>query len=200
MYLNACIDLQKNVNSLAALRVLLSGLGELDPKLRDDLIAESLSSFICSKHNNAKINKLIFSDLIGPQQIGIKGEEIEHVLKRSFSALILSAVIMTDNESFNSFSKKDLSDAFDAIEQFLINETNVDDQNDDYGWIHCFAHGGDVLTTIMVHKNCDKELAEKIIEFIQNVRKKDELNGISINSMMRLEESIKLGKVLKKIS
>ena len=45
MYLNACIDLQKNVNSLAALRVLLSGLGELDPKLRDDLIAESLSSF-----------------------------------------------------------------------------------------------------------------------------------------------------------
>ena len=198
LYIKAIENLKSN--PLDGLQVLLRGLGELNPQVRDGLVYEELNSFIKSDNNNCEINYHLFNELLGQESLQLKGKAINQVLHRSFSALVLSNVIYQDSSRFFKLTPDELKKAFFIVEKYLIAEENLEDKHKDYGWIHCLAHGGDVLTTIMVHKNTNNDLAQNISRFILNFVKNPKLMNLGSSSKERFEGALAIGSALKKIN
>jgi len=186
-------------NTKESLHVLLKGLGETSPQIRDELVYENLCNFIKSEDNNKTINEKIFHELLGQGHMGLEGYLIEQVLMRSFSTLFLSNIIFEDNNRFLKLSINDLNKAFSTIKTYLNNEETIAEKSEKYGWIHCFAHGGDALTTIMIHKNTDETLAKDISSFILGLEKCSKVKKLDSSSKERLNGAISIGKALKKI-
>lgn len=170
----------------------LEDLGNIDPLIRDEGAYSKLSEFIRSDENNPQDNRALFNHLM--EGIDTKGFEIDAILKRSFSYLTLSNVIFEDHQRFKSFNVE-LKKVFEKVSQNIINETCFEDRSDEYGWIHCFAHAGDVFSTLVIHQNTDKSEATKICDFIYKFPKEN----LSIDSRERFEGPIQLANGLGKI-
>ena len=184
----------------ASINTLLKGLGDPSPQIRDELVYKELCNFVQSEANNGITNKRIFLKLLSDNHLKAKGDKIEVVLMRSFSALLLSNVIFHDHSTFKGLLTEDLKEAFKVVSQYLERENNIEDQNKEYGWIHCFAHAGDVLTTLMFHEHTHHDFAKEIESFIVNLNKKDKIKRLDADSLERLSGAIGIGKALKKIS
>ena len=172
---------------------LIQQLGDKDPVIRDDGAYLSLEKFIKSEENTAESNSFLYGRLL--KEIKQKGKSIELILKRSFSALVLSVVIFEDNKRFGKLESSELKEAFKVIKDYGGDEDCLIEKDDKLGWVHCYAHIGDVLSTLVIHKNTN--FAQEITEFILETEK---LRNLGKDSLERFKQPINLAKALGKIS
>jgi hypothetical protein len=129
-----------------ALAAEVSGLlGSPDPELRDDLAYSILSAWIGQTKvlTPADIRPLITTWTTNLQQnVGASGDN--SVLRRSFSALMLSTVALRDAaESF--LTPEEHATLVDAALRYLAAERDLRGFDDQLGWIHSAAHTADLL-------------------------------------------------------
>ena len=172
---------------------LIEQLGDKDPVIRDDGAYVSLEKFIKSEVNDATSNGLLYGQLL--KEIEQKGKSIEHILKRSFCALVLSVVIFEDHKRFGNLSSSELKDVFEVIKDYIDDEDCLIEKDEKLGWIHCHAHIGDVLSTLVIHKNSN--LSGEIVSLISGFEKRDLLGP---DSLERFNAPLSLAKALGKCS
>ena len=174
---------------------LLNGLGELDGKIRDELIYNSLCCFIRGSENTRESNKKMYLTLKSSEFLFDEGTEMTKVLKRSFSALLLSDLINQDRKEWREISSEELDQLVQKIEENLPREKEKRDFVEVIGWIHIYAHFGDALSSIMVHGNCHQKTAQRIKGLLESCSE----SGLSEETTTRLRSALILGEALNKI-
>ena len=172
---------------------LVNQLGSKDSRIRDDYAYSELERLIKSNEHTASENKALFNQLIS--EVSIKGKDTERVLKRSFCALVLSKVIFEDYKRFGVLERGDLREVYEVFEQYLKYEECFIEKDKDLGWVHCHAHIGDVLSTLVIHRNSN--LSGEIISLISGF---DKLGCLGPDSLERFNAPLSLAKALGKCS
>jgi Protein of unknown function (DUF2785) len=135
--------------SAVALAHEVSGyLGSPDPELRDDIAYSILDVWMVRRPQLSKQELIPFLDeWTANLKIGIGESGTDSILKRSFSALVLSS--LAERELKTSFLGPTRFHALlnDAI-TFLTNERDLRGYDASKGWIHATAHTADLLAAL----------------------------------------------------
>lgn len=135
--------------SAVALAHELSGyLGSPDPELRDDIAYSILDVWIVRRPQLSREEVIPFLDeWTANLKIGLGESGTDSVLKRSFSALVLSS--LAERELKTPFLGPARFHALlnDAI-SFLTNERDLRGYDAAKGWIHSTAHTADLLAAL----------------------------------------------------
>jgi hypothetical protein len=133
-------------NDLAALTGELTDmLASPDPELRDDIAYSTLTAWIYqTRVIGPDALRTLIDRLVGNLKARIGERDTDGVLRRSFSALILSVVVARDNAApFLS------ADEFHRLEtaalDYLAAEQDVRGYDATRGWMHSAAHTADLL-------------------------------------------------------
>jgi hypothetical protein len=123
---------------------LSKALGAQDSELRDDLAYTILTAWIYkTRQVDVPTLRLLESEWLGNLKV-VSGPEPDAVLRRSFSALMLSVVVARDNaEPF--LEKQEWRNIWDAALSYLAAETDLRGFDNRIGWIHSAAHTADLL-------------------------------------------------------
>jgi hypothetical protein len=124
---------------------LLDDLGSTDPELRDELAATILTGWI---YRTKSLGPAAVAEaartLVTNLNVPVGEPEGNGVLRRSFSALILSVIVARDNDT--RVLADDLFRAvLDGALIFFAAERDVRGFDDRIGWIHSAAHTADLL-------------------------------------------------------
>jgi hypothetical protein len=135
--------------SAVALAHEVSGyLGSPDPELRDDIAYSILDVWIVRRPQLSREELIPFLDeWTANLKIGLGESGTDSVLKRSFSALVLSS--LAERELKTPFLGPTRFHALlsDAI-SFLTNERDLRGYDATKGWIHATAHTADLLAAL----------------------------------------------------
>jgi hypothetical protein len=120
-------------------------LGSPDPELRDEIAYSTLTAWIYQK-------RLLEPDAIKPLQaawvanlkVGVGSQGTDAVLRRSFSALMLSVVAARDNAA-PFLDESSFRDLLSAALTYLEAEKDVRGYDAKKGWMHSAAHTADLL-------------------------------------------------------
>jgi hypothetical protein len=120
-------------------------LGHPDPELRDDIAYTTLAQWIyrqkvVSVEQRARLMDVWLANL----KAGIGETGVSSVLRRSFSALALGVLAITDNEA-PYLEPAGFTRLFDASLAYLREERDVRGYDDTLGWLHSVAHTADLL-------------------------------------------------------
>jgi hypothetical protein len=126
-------------------RELTGLLGSPDPDLRDEVAYSILAAWIYQKRaiEPAGLRPLMTA-LLGNLTADIGGAGTDAVLKRSFSALVLSIVAARDNAA-PFLTESEYRDLLDRALAYLAAERDVRGYDEEKGWIHSAAHTADLL-------------------------------------------------------
>jgi hypothetical protein len=132
---------------------LVANLGSPDPVLRDDLSLTILTSWIYRKKllTPDDLRPLVLT-LRGNLRDGVGGTGTDGVLRRSFSALALSAVAARDNEA-PFLSAAEHTALVDAAIAYLRDERDIRGYDGVKGWMHSAAHTSDLLKFLARNPN-----------------------------------------------
>ncbi len=135
--------------SAVALAHEVSGyLGSPDPELRDDIAYSILDVWVVRRPQLSKQELIPFLDeWTANLKVGLGESGTDSVLKRSFSALVLSS--LAERELKTPFLGPARFHALlhDAI-SFLTNERDLRGYDATKGWIHATAHTADLLAAL----------------------------------------------------
>jgi hypothetical protein len=132
--------------SLPALARELSGyLASPDPELRDDIAFNTLARWIYfTKVVPPDLVRSLTSDWMANLATRIGEDGTDSVLRRSFSALMLSIVVARDNED-PYLERAEFERLLDATLRYLQAERDIRGFDAEKGWMHSVAHTADVL-------------------------------------------------------
>lgn len=156
--------------SAEALAVELSGLlGSPDPELRDDLAYSILSTWIYRK--NSPLSEATLISLTDQWRGNLKGglgeSGTNSVLKRSFSALCLSA--LAEREAQLPFMGADGYHALVAESaSYLIAERDLRGYDANLHWIHATAHTADLLGALAKNPLLTRQEATSILAAVDS--------------------------------
>lgn len=118
-------------------------LGNPDPEMRDDLATSILSTWIDRRVLTPVALRALTTEWTG--NLSAPGDG---VLRRSFSALMLAAVITRDNaEPF--LTGAEVAGIREAALAYLVAETDLRGYDDRLGWIHATAHTADLVRALI---------------------------------------------------
>ena len=135
---------------------LLDHLGDPSPEIRDDLVftsfARGIQEGLFSQGQFHFIAEEISSD------VGLD-KEIDQVglstLERSFRALIYDNLLSADANQQSVFYQGLKAEIRNALLNqglyYLSKEEDTTGFSSQYGWVHAFAHGADLLTEVVCH-------------------------------------------------
>ena len=120
-------------------------LGSPDPESRDEFAYSILAAWIYQKRaiEPAALRPLMAA-LLGNLTAEIGGAGTDAVLRRSFSALVLSVVAARDNAA-PFLTEAEYRDLVDRALAYLGAERDVRGYDEEKGWIHSAAHTADLL-------------------------------------------------------
>ena len=135
---------------------LLEHLGDPSPEIRDDLVFTSLARGIQEELFTQEqfhfISKTIISDEGVEKEIDKIGLS---TLDRSFRALIYANLLSADANKQSIFYQGLKADIryiiLDQGLHYLLKEKDTTGFSSQYGWVHAFAHGADLLTEVVCH-------------------------------------------------
>lgn len=118
---------------------LLDHLGDPSPEIRDDLVFTSFARGISS---DGGLDKEI-------DKIGLP------TLERSFRALIYATLLSDDANQQSIFYQRLKAEIRNVLLNqglhYLSKEKDTTGFSSQYGWVHSFAHGADLLTEVVCH-------------------------------------------------
>lgn len=126
-------------------RELTGLLGSPDPESRDEFAYSILAAWIYQKRaiEPAALRPLMAA-LLANLTADIGGTGTDAVLRRSFSALVLSVVAARDNAA-PFLTEAEYRDLVDRALAYLGAERDVRGYDEEKGWIHSAAHTADLL-------------------------------------------------------
>lgn len=135
-------------NSAPALaRELSARLADPDPAWRDEIAATVLTEWIQKGTLTADELRPLMREWTANLRLGVGETNTNGVLRRSFSALMLAAVVARDNAA-PFLTTEEFTTLNDAALAYLGAERDVRGFDDRLGWIHSAAHTADLLRAI----------------------------------------------------
>jgi len=169
-------NIPEEVNKYELALELMDGLKSTDPILRDDLSLSFLWGIIdedmLSKSEVSNLLKLALSEEHLFHKLGAL--EDDSVFNRSFTALIIGAIIGYHNDKLEEegqaiLSKTEVVEAFHKVMEYFKKERDVRGYVDVKGWAHSAAHTGDTLANFAICIELDKE---HMLEILKGIREK----------------------------
>ena len=148
---------------------LLEHLGDPSPEIRDELVFTSLARGIQEELFSLEqfqfISEEVSSDEGLYKEIDSRGVS---ALKRSFRALIYANLLSADGNEHSLFYKGLKADIRNAMLSqglyYLKKEKDTTGFSSQYGWVHAFAHGADLLTEVVCHPDFPKTRVHEVFE------------------------------------
>jgi hypothetical protein len=148
---------------------MLIQIGNSDSYLRDELIYQSFGKLIFSHQLDAiELDKLLFrlkQDDYLFHGIGESGTD--SVFKRSFSALVIAAIIEYDNVK-PQLDNNTVQDTVEKVVEYMIAEKDTRGFIEGKGWAHSIAHGADALEALAKHPEINNEGVTKILNAVEH--------------------------------
>jgi len=155
-------DIKENVYELALES--LEKIGSIDPVLRDELILEFLFNLIVEKKLEKEQIKKLLEKCLSNDFLFYKIEEKtgDGVFKRSFTVLILRAIVYYQNELDSSLlTAKEVLDVYEKSIKYFKLEKDKRGYVPEKGWAHSHGHIGDLLRTLALNTEIrDNQLLE----------------------------------------
>ncbi|HEV1221272.1 TPA: DUF2785 domain-containing protein [Streptococcus pneumoniae] len=156
---------------------LLDHLGDPSPEIRDDLVFTSFARGIQEELFTQEQFHFIAE---GVSSDGGLDKEIDKIglptLERSFRALIY-ATLLSDDANQQSVFYQELNAGFrnDLSNQglhYLSKEKDTTGFSSQYGWVHSFAHGADLLTEVICHPEFPKNRVHEVFDILGQLFKR----------------------------
>ena len=176
------------------LQWLLDHIGDPNPEIRDELVFTSLARGIqeelFTQDQFHFIAEVVSSD-------GGLDKEIDKIglstLERSFRALIYANLLSADGNEHSLFYKGLKTDIRNAMLSqglyYLKKEKDTTGFSSQYGWVHAFAHGADLLTEVVCHSDFPKNRVHEVFDILGQLFKRISIRFID-------DEEWRLARVL----
>ena len=156
---------------------LLEHLGDSTPENRDDLVfislARGIQEELFTQEQFQFIAARIVSDGGLDKEIGKQGAS---TLERSFRALIYANLLSADGNEHSIFYQLLQTDIrntmLDQGLHYLEKEEDTTGFSSQYGWVHAFAHGADLLTEVVCHPDFSASQMYEVLEILGCMFKK----------------------------
>ena len=173
---------------------LLEHLGDPSPEIRDELVFTSLARGIQEELFSLEqfqfISEEVSSDEGLYKEIDSRGVS---ALKRSFRALIYANLLSADGNEHSLFYKGLKADIRNAMLSqglyYLKKEKDTTGFSSQYGWVHAFAHGADLLTEVVCHPDFSASRIYEVFEILGQLFKRISIRFID-------DEEWRLARVL----
>lgn len=173
---------------------LLEHIGDPSPEIRDELVFISLARGIQEELFTKEQFQLIAAEIVSD---GGLDKEIDKTgastLERSFRALIYANLLSADaNEQslFYQVLKTDIRNTMlDQGVHYLEKEEDTTGFSSQYGWVHAFAHGSDLLTEVVCHPDFPASRVYEVFEILGQLFKRVSIRFID-------DEDWRLARVL----
>ncbi len=154
------------IDSFAFASALLPNLGSTDEELRDELSYMILASGIIDKHKltEQQLQELLFNVLDQDHLFYRVGEmNTDAVFMRSFSTLIVAAILYTDNGD-PQLPPDVVRQAKDALLRYARVEKDWRGYVEGKGWAHAMAHLADALDECAQHASMSENDRQDILK------------------------------------
>lgn len=156
---------------------LLEHLGDSSPEIRDELVFTSLARGIQEEQFSLEqfqfISEEVSSDEGLYKEIDSRGVS---ALKRSFSALIYANLLYADGNEHSLFYKGLKADIRNTMLSqglhYLKKENETTGFSSQYGWVHAFAHGADLLTEVVCHPDFPSNRVSEVFDVLGQLFKR----------------------------
>jgi hypothetical protein len=143
---------------------LVKMLGDGDPRVRDDIAYSVLSTWVSEGVYDELLAGLGDGLVLG-LRVGLGEDGTDTVLRRSFSAVGLAAVIARDNAVHTLHPTTVLTWADRSVAWFLA-ERDLRGWVPERGWVHAGAHGADLLGTLAASRYLGSEELRVLLDVI----------------------------------
>ena len=159
------------------LQWLLEHLGDTSPEIRDELVFTSLARGIQEELFTKEQFQLIAAEIVSD---GGLDKEIDKTgastLERSFRALIYANLLSADGNEQSLFYRELKTDIrntmLDQGLHYLEKEEDTTGFSSQYGWVHAFAHGADLLTEVVCHPDFSKNRVHEVFDILGQLFKR----------------------------
>ncbi len=136
----------------------ISDLGIVDQKIRDELVYVVFCTWILNGYISKKALHEVLKILLSDNFIyfNIDSNLLKYAVKRTFSWLIIAAIVEYDNKS-SFLTKNELRFVLSSLKSYLENEKVYAGYSSKYGWIHSIAHCADVFLELLRSKNVSEK-------------------------------------------
>ena len=156
---------------------LLEHLGDPAPEIRDDLVFTSLARGI-QEELFAQEQFHFIAETISSNE-GVE-KEIDKIglstLERSFKALVYANLLSADANPQSIFYQRLKADIryilLDQGLHYLEKEEDTTGFSSQYGWVHAFAHGADLLTEVVCHPDFPINSVHEVFDILGQIFKK----------------------------
>ena len=156
---------------------LLKHLGDPSPEIRDDLVFISLARGIQEELFTEKQFHFIAEEILSDGGLEKEVNKLgRSTLERSFRALIFANLLSADGNEQSLFYKGLNTDIrnimLDQGLYYLKKEKDTTGFSSQYGWVHAFAHGADLLTEVVCHPEFPKNRVHEVIDILDQLFKR----------------------------
>lgn len=156
---------------------LLEHLGDSSPEIRDELVFTSLARGIQEELFSLEQFQFIAEEVSSDEglykEIDSRGVS---ALKRSFRALIYANLLSADGNEHSLFYKGLKADIRNAMLSqglyYLKKEKDTTGFSSQYGWVHAFAHGADLLTEVVCHPDFPSNRVSEVFDVLGQLFKR----------------------------
>ena len=136
----------------------INDLGIVDPKIRDELVYVVFCTWILNGNISKKTLHDVLTFLLSDNFINfnIDSTLLKYAVKRTFSWLIIAAIIEYDNKS-SFLTKSELRIIINNLKSYLEKEKVHTGYSAKYGWVHSIAHCADVFLELLRSKNVSEK-------------------------------------------
>lgn len=148
---------------------MLMEIGNPDSYLRDNLIYGSFGKLIFSDQLNPEEIQVLLDTVVQEDYLfyGLGDSGTDSVFTRSFSALVIAAIIEYDIEK--KVVEQDLvQHTVHNVIHYMMEEKDTRGFIEEKGWAHAIAHGADALDALAKHPFLKKEDISRILHAVQH--------------------------------
>ncbi|MGE5592023.1 MAG: DUF2785 domain-containing protein, partial [Bacillota bacterium] len=142
-----------------------SYLGSPDPELRDDLAYMILGTWIERGHLSTEYMRQLTDRMLANLERGLGEPESDGVFRRSFSALILTELVLKDAEG-PFWSPEEARRVMEGALSYLRQERDLRGYVPGKGWAHSVAHTADLLRALAANPRLERAHLEQLMEAI----------------------------------
>ena len=156
---------------------LLKHLGDPSPEIRDDLVFISLARGIQEELFTEKQFHFIVEEILSDGGLEKETDKIGlPTLERSFRALIYANLLSADANQQSIFYQELKGEIRNIILNqglhYLSKEKDTTGFSSQYGWVHAFAHGADLLTEVVCHPDFPKNRVYEVFDILGQLFKR----------------------------
>ena len=134
------------------LPALLDLLGSPDPVLRDDFGYGITVRWIDQERLTASDLQLVIDPLLANLEHAIGSVGTDATLLRSFSVLVLAAIVYSDNHKQPFLAQNDYQKILNRTLAYVAAERDMRGYVPEIGWVHTVAHSADLLDELAISR------------------------------------------------